>query len=161
MSVPSGPAETYPGHVALYAAYGMNLDPHRMAERAPASPAQGIGWVRGWRLTFAGEDLIGFGAMCTMVEDAVSSVFTMLYDVTRLDEMALDIWEDVELGMWRKIRVRVDTMDGEVLAWAYVLDAYEGGLPTAEYLETLACAAEAAGAPTDYVSAIRNRITEG
>jgi hypothetical protein len=29
--------------VALYAAYGMNLDPHRMAERAPASPAQGIG----------------------------------------------------------------------------------------------------------------------
>jgi len=99
--------------------------------------------------------------MCTMVEDPGSSVFTMLYDVTRLDEMTLDIWEDVELGMWRKIRVRVDTMDAEVLAWAYVLDAYEGGLPAADYLENLACAAEAAGAPTDYVSAIRNRITEG
>lgn len=161
MNIPLRAADTYSGRVTLYAAYGMNLDPHRMAERAPASPAQGIGWVRGWRLTFAGDELVGFGAMCTMVEDPGSSVFTMLYDVTRLDEMTLDIWEDVELGMWRKIRVRVDTMDAEVLAWAYVLDAYEGGLPAADYLENLACAAEAAGAPTDYVSAIRNRITEG
>jgi gamma-glutamylcyclotransferase (GGCT)/AIG2-like uncharacterized protein YtfP len=109
-------------------------------------------------LTFAGEEEIGFGAMCTMVEDATAAVFTMLYDVTRADESALDIWEDVELGMWSKIRVRVDTMDGEVLAWAYVLNAYEGGIPSAEYLDQLASAAEAAGAPADYVAAIRNRI---
>ena len=144
--------------MTLYAAYGMNLNPRRMAERAPSSPESGVGWLRGWRLTFAGEEEIGFGAMCTMVEDPTAAVFTMLYDVTRADESALDIWEDVELGMWSKIRVRVDTMDGEVLAWAYVLNAYEGGLPSAEYLEALACAAEAAGAPADYVAAIRNRI---
>ena len=46
--------------MALYAAYGVNLDPSRMAERAPASPMEGTGWLRGWRLTFAGEEL-GFG----------------------------------------------------------------------------------------------------
>ena len=67
--------------MALYAAYGSNLDPHRMAQRAPASPVAGTGWLRGWRLTFAGEDVGWDGALSTVVEDADSSVFVMLYDV--------------------------------------------------------------------------------
>jgi AIG2-like family len=53
--------------------------------------------------------------------------------------------------------VRVDTMTGEQVAWAYVLDAYEGGLPSASYLGILADAAEAADAPQDYVTALRAR----
>ena len=53
--------------------------------------------------------------------------------------------------------MRVDTLNGEVVAWAYVLDAYEGGLPSASYLGILADAAEAADAPDDYVSALRRR----
>ena len=43
-------------------------------------------------------------------------------------------------------------MTGPMLVWAYVLDAYEGGLPSASYLGVLADAAEAAGAPEDYVA---------
>jgi len=38
-----------------------------------------------------------------------------------------------------------------------VLDAYEGGEPSARYLGVIADAAEAAGAPADYVAALRNR----
>jgi hypothetical protein len=53
--------------------------------------------------------------------------------------------------------VRVHTLFGEVLAWAYVLDAFEGGLPSASYLGILADAAEAADAPKDYVRALRAR----
>ena len=48
-------------------------------------------------------------------------------------------------------------LDGDVIAWTYVLNAYEGGLPSARYLGVLAEAAEAAGAPDDYVAALRNR----
>ena len=48
-------------------------------------------------------------------------------------------------------------MTGELLVWAYVLDAYEGGLPSASYLGVLADAAEAADAPADYVAALRRR----
>ena len=48
-------------------------------------------------------------------------------------------------------------MTGEVVCWAYVLDAYEGGLPSASYLGVLADAAEAADAPVDYVAALRGR----
>ena len=39
---------------------------------------------------------------------------------------------------------------------ACVLDAYEGGLPSARYLGVIADAAEQAGAPDDYVRALRN-----
>ena len=141
--------------MTLYAAYGSNLDPHRMAQRAPASPVQGIGWLRGWRLTFAGEDVGWDGALSTVVEDELESVFVMLYDVPPQDELLLDVWEGTDLGLWRKIRVRVHTLDGEHLAWLYVLDAYEGGLPSAHYLGVIADAAEAGGAPADYLERLR------
>jgi gamma-glutamylcyclotransferase (GGCT)/AIG2-like uncharacterized protein YtfP len=143
--------------VTLYAAYGSNLDPAQMALRAPSSPARGAGWLAGWRLTFGGEDLGWEGALATIVEDPGNQVFVMLYDVPESDEAALDTWEGSDLGVYGKIRVRVDTLEGAKLAWIYVLDGYEGGLPSARYLGIMADAAEAAGAPADYVRDLRSR----
>jgi AIG2 family protein len=137
------------------------MEPAQMLERAPHSPMAGTGWLEGWRLTFGGEDLGWEGALATIVEDPGSRVFVVLYDVTSLDEDGLDRWEGGELGIHSKIRLRVQTMDGSVLAWLYVLDAYEGGLPSARYLGVLADAAEAAGAPADYVDALRTRPCTG
>lgn len=143
--------------MALYAAYGSNLDPAQMATRAPHSPQRGTGWLMGWRLTFGGEDHGWEGALATVVEDQLSQVFVALYDLPPQDERLLDSWEGGDIGLYRKMRVRVHTLDGDVLAWLYVLDAYEGGLPSARYLGILADAAEAAGAPDDYVGDIRSR----
>ncbi len=143
--------------MALYAAYGSNMDPKQMLQRAPHSPHRGCGWLVGWRLTFGGEDHGWEGALATVVEDDLSQVFVSLYDITAQDERLLDSWEGADIGLYRKIRVRVQTLDGEALAWLYVLDAYEGGLPSARYLGILADAAEAAGAPNDYVRALRSR----
>jgi len=47
--------------------------------------------------------------------------------------------------------------DDTVLAWLYVMDAFEGGLPSARYLGLLADAAECAGAPESYVRELRTR----
>jgi gamma-glutamylcyclotransferase (GGCT)/AIG2-like uncharacterized protein YtfP len=143
--------------VPLYAAYGSNLDPARMGERCPHSPLRGVGWVTGWRLTFGGEEYGWDGALATIVEDPLHQVFVALYDVTDDDEAGLDEWEGVSLGLYRKVRVRAQTLEGELLAWAYVLDAYEGGLPSAIYLGVLGEAAQAAGAPDDYVADLRSR----
>lgn len=145
----------------LYAAYGSNMEPTQMMERAPHSPMAGTGWLEGWRLTFGGEDIGWEGALATIVEDPGSRVFVVLYDVSPLDEAGLDLWEGGELGLHNKIRLRVQAMDGSVLAWLYVLDAYEGGLPSARYLGVIADAAEAAGAPKDYVDDLRTRPCTG
>ena len=80
-----------------------------------------------------------------------------MYDVTPEDEAHLDVLEQADTGLFFKTRVRVSTLTGELLVWAYVLDAYEGGLPSASYLGMLADAAEAADAPADYVAALRRR----
>ncbi len=138
----------------LYAAYGSNLNPAWMGARCPHSPVRSTGWLVGWRLTFAGEDHGWDGALATVVEDPASEVFVALYDLTDEDERKLDAWES---ALYRKLRLRVQTLDGEQLAWLYVLDAYEGGLPSASYLGVLSEAALAAGAPDDYVEALRNR----
>jgi len=143
--------------VPLYAAYGSNLDPARMFERCPHSPLRSTGWLSDWRLTFGGEDLGWDGALATIVQDPFEQVFVAVYDVTDEDAVLLDGWESADSGLYRKTRVRVSTLTGEQVAWAYVLDAYEGGLPSASYLGVLAEAADAADAPADYVAALRSR----
>ena len=143
--------------MTLYAAYGTNLDPARMSERCPHSILQSTGWLTGWRLTFGGEEHGWDGALSTIVEDPFEQVFVAVYDVSEEDEHLLDGWESADSGLYRKTRVRVTTLLGEELAWTYVLDAYEGGLPSASYLGIVAEAAEAAGAPDDYVQRLRAR----
>ena len=143
--------------VPLYAAFGSNMDPARMGERCPHSPLRGTGWLVGWRLTFGGEEHGWDGALATIVEDPVDQVFVALYDVTSVDETALDQWESASTGLYRKVRVRVATLDGEQTAWVYVLNDFEGGMPSAMTLGILADAAEAAGAPADYLAELRSR----
>jgi hypothetical protein len=80
--------------------------------------------------------------------------------MTSADENTLDRWEGSELGIHKKIRCRVerlssDTTTDPVLAWLYVVDAWEGGLPSARYIGVMADAAEIAGAPSEYVHKIR------
>jgi hypothetical protein len=91
--------------VALYAAYGTNLDADQMRERCPHSPSRGPGWLVGWRLTFGAEDLGWEGALATVVEDVGDQVFVMVYDVPPQDEAALDHRESAgTTGLYRKIR---------------------------------------------------------
>ncbi|MCU1657433.1 MAG: hypothetical protein JWO57_2089 [Pseudonocardiales bacterium] len=141
----------------LYAAYGSNMDPEQMLERCPHSPAAGTGWLNGWRLTFGGEELGWDGALAMVVPDAASQVFVALYDLSPYDLEMLDYWESADTGLYNKIKLRVSTLDGDVLAWVYILDGYEGGLPSARYLGLIAEAAQAAGAPDEYVAELRAR----
>ncbi|AIY18524.1 gamma-glutamylcyclotransferase [Pimelobacter simplex] len=140
-----------------YAAYGTNLDPARMGERCPHSPMRTTGWLTGWRLTFGGEEHGWDGALATIVQDPIEQVFVAVYDMSPLDGAQLDKWESADSGLYRRTKVRVSTMVGEIVAWTYVLDAYEGGLPSASYLGVIAAAAEAADAPADYVTRLRGR----
>ncbi len=98
-----------------------------MSARCPHSPLRSTGWLTGWRLTFGGEEHGWDGALATIVEDPLEQVFVAIYDVTGDDELNLDVLESADTGLYRKTKVRVLTMNGELVAWTYVLDAYEGG----------------------------------
>ncbi|WP_375480940.1 gamma-glutamylcyclotransferase family protein [uncultured Jatrophihabitans sp.] len=149
----------------LYAAYGSNMDPEQMLERCPHSPAAGTGWLTGWRLTFGAEEHGWDGALPMIVPDAgdpggdepPGQVFVALYEVSTQDLAVLDSWEGADTGLYSRIKIRVSTLEGDVLASAYILDGYEGGLPSARMIGLMADAAEAAGAPDTYVADLRAR----
>ena len=149
--------------MGLYAAYGSNMDPEQMLRRCPSSPHAGTGWIRGWRLTFGAEEYGWEGALATLVPsdmdraDDAAGVFVALYDLTEADEAALDAWEGADHGLYGKLHLRVNTLEGDLVAYVYALDAFEGGLPSARHLGGIADAAEAAGAPSDYVVGLRSR----
>ncbi len=146
--------------MGLYAAYGSNMDPAQMLRRCPSSPHTGTGWIRGWRLTFGAEEFGWEGALATLVpadDRDAPGVFVALYDLTEADEAALDAWEGADLGLYRKLNLRAHTLAGDVVAYVYALDAFEGGLPSARHLGSVADAAQAAGAPDDYVAELRAR----
>jgi len=131
-----------------------------MRAYCPHSPLVGTGWLEGWRLTFGGEDLLGYeGSVCTIVESDGDRVFVALYDVHPHDAQLLDEVEGVAAGTYQRLHVRVASLDGEHTAWVYVFTGYEGGLPTAWYLSEIANAARKAGAPDDYVADLRARPT--
>ena len=117
----------------IYAAYGSNMHPEQMLQRAPHSPMAGTGWLHGWRLTFGGEDIGWEGALATLVEDPDSKVFVVLYDMTKEDEENLDRWEGSELGVHKKIRCRVRPRSRRtpqpIRCWrgCTCVDAWEGG----------------------------------
>jgi hypothetical protein len=144
--------------MTLYAAYGSNLDPRQMLQRAPHSPHLGTGWLRGWRLTFGGEEIGWEGAIATLAEDMLSSVFVSIYDLTKDDENNLDEWEGVNTNLYSKIRVRVDMLSGTQLCYVYVLNSFEGGKPSQRYLEIMINAAAEAGAPIDYIAELKSWI---
>ena len=143
----------------LYAAYGSNLDPARMRATSPRSPLVGTGWLEGWRLTFAGADLGWESAVATAVEAPGERVFVALYDLDSADRAVLDELEGLNSGLYRTIHTQAVTLEANRPVWLYVFDGFEGGMPSQWYLDELLQAAEAAGAPVDYIEALRKRPT--
>ncbi|MEZ5112822.1 MAG: gamma-glutamylcyclotransferase family protein [Nocardioidaceae bacterium] len=92
-------------------------------------PHHTIGWLEGWRLTFGGEEHGWDGSLATIVPDPGERVFVAVYDVTDKDVAQLDQWVSADTGLYKKLKVRVTALAGDTLAWVYVLNAYEGGLP--------------------------------
>src|SRR5258708_35271438 len=75
--------------VTIYAAYGSNMHPEQMLQRAPHSPMAGTGWLYGWRLTFGGADIGWGGALATVVQHPRPRVFLVVSDMTKEDEKNL------------------------------------------------------------------------
>ena len=92
-----------------------------------------------------------------IVPDPDGQVFVALYEVSPHDMAALDTWEGADTGLYSRIKLRISALEGDILATAYILDGYEGGLPSARMIGLMADAAEAAGAPDEYVVELRSR----
>jgi len=83
------------------------------------------------------------------------AVFGLLWDISAGDEAALDRYEGVRPGLYRRETVEVTTTGGRaVRALIYLATDTSTGAPAPGYLELVVAAARAHALPADYVASL-------
>ena len=131
--------------MTTYFAYGANMDPVHMAACCPGAARLGGATLAAHRFGIAA------GGYATARPDRDRHILGVLWRLTPADEAALDAFEGVPAGLYRKARVRVLAEDGgEVVAMIYRATDDAPGRPAPGYLERVVEVAELLGFPESY-----------
>jgi hypothetical protein len=132
-----------------YFAFGSNIVPAQMAKRCPGSTSLGGAELPDHRFRIGRR---GYG---TVEPEPGAVVHGLLWDLRPEDEAALDVYEGVRHGLYRKVK-RTVRLAGEAReAYVYVAADAEPGKAVAGYVERIVAAAEAHGFPAVYVEELR------
>lgn len=138
-----------------YFAYGSNLDPVQMKRRCPGSEALGRAVLPGYRLCYPVSSHSDWGGGVAGIEPAAGhDVHGVVYRVTDGDLAALDEYEAIDIGMYRRDRVEVLAEGGgPMTVWTYfaIPDPAGPTPPSRVYLEAIARGARHHGLPEAYV----------
>jgi gamma-glutamylcyclotransferase (GGCT)/AIG2-like uncharacterized protein YtfP len=135
----------------LYFAYGSNMDRAAMQMRCPKSRPLGRARLAGHRFVIMGS------GYASVRRDPQRSVHGVLYDLAFADMPALDRYEDVGRGLYRKITQPVlREAGGPTRAIVYVGASAQEGLPQGEYLDRIIAAARAWALPETYIASLRS-----
>lgn len=144
----------------LYFAYGSNMDPRQMRERCTGARPVGAARLAGHRLVFT-RDAPGWGGGVASIEPAPGDeVWGVLWEITPADEEALDEYEGVAVGAYRKARVAVERGTDAREALVYVANPRAGKPPSRRYLAALVRGAASHGLPAPYVARLRGLSPE-
>lgn len=138
-----------------YFAYGANMDRTHMRGTAPGAVELGIATLGAHRVAIA---RAGYG---TLVPDAQQIVHGVLWRLTPQDEAALDRFEAVDRGVYRKDSVRVRAGDREVEAMVYLAVDGAPGVASPDYVRQVAEAARASQLPAEYVHILTELPQDG
>ena len=135
--------------MTLYFAYGANLDRVGMAQRCPRSRPLGAAHLEnfGFRIMEAG--------YATVVPAAAAVVHGGLWDLTDEDIAALDAFEEVDAGLYRKVTLTVRHGGKRVEALVYRAVSTTRGTPCPGYMEMVVAAACGWDLPAAYLSELR------
>ena len=135
----------------LYFAYGANMDLAGMAERCPLSRPLGRGRLPRHRILVMAE---GFASIAP---DPRENVHGVLWDLALRDVRALDQFEDVSRGLYKKVQLPVLREPfGSARALVYVGHWTRPGAPAPEYLAGVIAAARHWALPAGYVALLES-----
>jgi gamma-glutamylcyclotransferase (GGCT)/AIG2-like uncharacterized protein YtfP len=123
----------------LYFAYGSNLSLAQMRVRCPEAIPVAAQDLPGYRLAFVGERTArwGRGGVATVVPQAGVSVHGALYRLSREDELALDGFEGVATGRYRKDILRIAGHSEPTLVYLANASLDAENMPNAKYLAVI------------------------
>lgn len=132
----------------LYFAYGSNMDRAAMAERCPRSRPLGLARLMAHRLVILQEGYVS-------AERGQGAVHGLLYDLALSDVAALDRYEAVGQGLYRKsLQAVVRQPGGPARALVYLGRSAGGGQPRPGYMAGVVAAAREIGLPESYVAGL-------
>jgi gamma-glutamylcyclotransferase len=122
-----------------YFAYGSNMSRTQMGERCPAHGRGFRGRVTGYRLAFDRYSKgRGGGHVADIPADTASELWGVLWEVEARHIEALDGFEGVAKGVYKRIDVSIETEGGLVTAVAYqICEPADEGPPSRTYLDLL------------------------
>ena len=133
-----------------YFAYGSNLSSVEMTRRCPGASLVGVAILPRHRFAIAR------AGYATVVSDDWSLVHGVVWLITDRDEAALDRYEGLAEGLYRKERRWVELVAEPqrtpVQATLYVATEGQPGRPRSGYLERVIAAARAQGLPDAYLA---------
>jgi gamma-glutamylcyclotransferase (GGCT)/AIG2-like uncharacterized protein YtfP len=139
--------------MTLYFAYGANMERAAMARRCPGATVLGTARLRGWRYVIAD----GYGSIAPTPG---SCVFGVLWRLTPRDLAALNAFESLDSGLYRRAMLTVEAGATRVRALVYVGNRRGKRRPMPGYQERLVAAAEQWQLPLSYVGQLR-RLAPG
>jgi hypothetical protein len=140
--------------VTLYFAYGANMDPVHMAERCPGARHLGRASLLGHRFGIAA------AGYATVRPESEMTVLGVLWRLTPPDERALDDFEGVETGIYRKDTAWVKDGAGQMVEAMFYRPVDDSpGCAGPGYLERIIEVCQELGFPREYVAGLEAHRT--
>jgi hypothetical protein len=139
--------------MTLYFAYGANMERAAMEKRCPGAVALGPACLSGWRYVIAD----GYGSVARAPG---MRVFGVLWRLTPRDLAALNIFESLDSGLYRRAMLTVEAGNRRERALVFVGRRRGRRRPMPGYQERLVEAARAWQLPPHYVAELR-RLAPG
>lgn len=133
--------------MTLYFAYGANMERAAMGKRCPGAQPLGPALLRGWRYVIAQ----GYGSVARAPG---MGVFGVLWRLTPRDLAALNAFESLDSGLYRRAVLTVDTGGQRARALVYVGARRGRRSPMPGYQERVVAAARDWKLPAGYVAAL-------
>lgn len=134
--------------MTLYFAYGANMERAAMATRCRGAVALGPARLSGWRYAIAQ----GYGSVARA---SGRDVYGVLWRLTPRDLAALNIFESLDSGLYRRVTLTVEAGPHRLRALVYV--GCHGGMrrPRPGYQERVVAAAQDWTFPPHYIDELR------
>ena len=133
----------------LHFAYGSNMDPAAMRRRCPGAVALGPAWLDNWRFMVTRD---GYASIAPAAGTVVHGV---LWRLTPRDLAAVNAYESLDSGLYRRRILPVRRAGGCVSALVYVARERRPGRPKPGYQDLVVAAACAWDLPEEYVDTLR------
>lgn len=117
-----------------YIAYGSNLNTAQMEMRCPDAVPVAVTELKNYKLVFQGRRN---NAHANVIPAKGHTVPVVIWQISRRDEMSLDVYEGVRGGYYYKDYLPVDIDGKTCLALIYIMTPHGYGLPTDGYLYTI------------------------